>query len=56
MKYYEVFKINPKYLFNFIPVRNSPYATRTVVSIPHIKTKHKFFKNSFFLSVHYCKT
>ena len=42
---------HPKYLFNLIPVRSTPYATRTVSNIPLIKTKHNFFKNSFFPSV-----
>ena len=40
----------PKYLFNLIPVRSTPYATRTVGNIPLIKTKHNFFKNYFFPS------
>ena len=49
--FYEVFKNeHPKYLFNLIPVRSTPYATRTVGSIPLIKTKHNFFKNYFFPS------
>ena len=39
---------HPKYLVNLIPVRSTPYATRTVGNIPLIKTKHKLFKNSFF--------
>ena len=39
-----------KYLFNLIPVRSTPYATRTVGNIPLIKTNHNFFKNSFFPS------
>ena len=47
--FYKVFKNeHPKYLFNLIPVRRTPYATRTVGNIPLIKTKHNFFKNSFF--------
>ena len=41
---------HPKYLFNLIPVRSTPYATRTVGNIPLIKTKHNFFKNYFFPS------
>ena len=49
--FYKVFKNeHPKYLFNLIPVRSTPYATRTVGNIPLIKTKHNFFKNSFFPS------
>ena len=48
--FYKVFKNeHPKYLFNLIPVRSTLYATRTVSNIPLIKTKHNFFKNSFFL-------
>ena len=34
---------HPKYLFNLIPVRSTPYTTRTVGNIPLIKTKHNFF-------------
>ena len=49
--FYKVFKYeHPKYLFNFIPVRTTPYATRTVGNIPLIKTNHNFFKNYFFPS------
>ena len=49
--FYRVFKNeHPKYLFNLIPVRSTPYATRTVGNIPLIKTKHNFLKNSFFPS------
>ena len=49
--FYKVFKNeHPKYLFNLIPVRSTPYATRTVGNIPLIKTKHNFFKNYFFPS------
>ena len=50
--FYKVFKNgHPKYLFNLIPVRSSPYTTRTVGNIHLIKTKHNFFKNYFFRSV-----
>ena len=35
---------------NLIPVRSTPYATRTVGNIPLIKIKDNFFKNSFFPS------
>ena len=38
----------PKYLFHLIPVKCTPYVTRTESNIPLIKTKHNFFKNSFF--------
>ena len=49
--FYKVFKNeHPKYLFNLIPVRSTPYTTRTVGNIPLIKTKHNFFKNYFFPS------
>ena len=49
--FYKVFKNeHPKYLFNLIPVKRTPYATRPVGNIPLIKTKHNFFKNSFFPS------
>ena len=49
--FYKLFKNeHPKYLFNLIPVRCTSYAARTVGNIPLIKTKHNFFKNSFFPS------
>ena len=49
--FYNVFKNeHPKYLFNLIPVRSTPFATRTVSNIPLMKTKHNFFKNFFFPS------
>ena len=49
--FYKFFKNeHPKYLFHLIPVRCTPYATRTEGNIPLIKTKHIFFKNSFFPS------
>ena len=49
--FYKVFKNeHPKYVFNLIPVRSTPYATKVVGNIPLIKTKHNFFKNSFFPS------
>ena len=49
--FYKVFKNeHPKYLFNLIPVRSTPYATRTMGNIPVIKTKHNFLKNYFFPS------
>ena len=47
--FYKVFKNeHPKYLFNLIPVRSTPYARRTVGNMPLIKKKHNFFKNYFF--------
>ena len=50
--FYKVFKSeHPRYLFHIIPVRCTPYATRTESNILLIKTKHNFFKNSFFPSI-----
>ena len=49
--FYKVFKNeHPKYLFNLIPVRSTPYTTRTGGNIPLIKTEDNFFKNLFFSS------
>ena len=49
--FYKVFKNeHPKYLLPLIPVRCTPYPTRTDNNIPLIKIKHNFFKNSFFPS------
>ena len=49
--FYKVFKNeHPKCLFNLIPVRSTPYATRTAGNIPLTMTEHNFFKNSFFPS------
>ena len=49
--FYKVFKTeHPEYLFNLIPVRSTPYATRTAGNIPLIKTNHYFFKKIFFPS------
>ena len=46
--FYKVFKNeHPEDLFNLIPVRSTPYATRTAGNIPLIKANHNFFKNSF---------
>jgi len=39
---------SPPYLFNLIPVHNSHYNTRSADDIPPFKTKHDFFKSSFF--------
>ena len=39
---------SPQYLFKLVPLRQSPYATRNTENIPLFKTKHNFFKNSFF--------
>ena len=47
--FYKVFKNkHSKLLFYLIPVRCTPYATRTEGNIPLIQAKHQFFKNSFF--------
>ena len=40
----------PQYLFKLFPLRQFPYTTRNTENIPLFKTKHNFFKNSFFLS------
>ena len=48
---YKFFKIkHPKYLFHLIPVRCTKHVTRTEGNISLIRTKHNFFKNSFFPS------
>ena len=41
---------HPEYLFHLIPVRRAPYTTRNVHSLSIFKSKHNFFKNSFFPS------
>ena len=38
------------YLFRIVPQRRSSYITRNSDEIPLFKTKHNFYKNSFFLS------
>ena len=49
--FHKVFKNeHRKCLFHLIPVRCTSYTTRTESNIPLIKTRHSFFKNSFFLS------
>ena len=49
--FYETFKTqHPEYLFHLIPVRRAPYTTRNVHNLPIFKSKHIFFKNSFFPS------
>ena len=40
--------VHPKYLFNLIPVRSAPYATRTVGNISLITIKHNFSEILFF--------
>ena len=39
-----------QYLFKLVPLRHSPYTTRNTENIALFKTKHNFFKNSFFRS------
>ena len=39
---------SPDYLFRIIPQRRSSYITRNSDEIPLFKTKHNFYKNSFF--------
>ena len=41
---------HPHYLFKLIPSRSSSYVTRNMQNILFFKTKHTFFKNSFFPS------
>ena len=41
---------NHKCPVSLIPSRGSLYSTRNIHNIPLVKTKHKFFKNSFFPS------
>ena len=47
--FYKIFKNqHPEYLFHLIPVRHAPYTTKNVHILPIFKSKHNFFKNSFF--------
>ena len=49
--FYKVYKSHsPKYLFNIISVTASRYNIRTISTIPQLKVKHYFFRNSFFPS------
>ena len=49
--FYKIYKNKSHfYLFNLIPEKKSSYATRNVDFIFLIKTKHNFFKNTFFPS------
>ena len=49
--FYKLFNSkNPCYLFKLIPSRIASYATRNMDNIPFFKTRHSFFKNSFFPS------
>ena len=47
--FYKIFKNQHlECLFHLIPVRHAPYTARNVYKLPIFKSKHKFFKNSFF--------
>ena len=47
--FYKLFKSeHHHYLFKLIPSRSSSYITRNILNIPFFKTRHTFFKNSFF--------
>ena len=49
--FYKLFNSkNPCYLFKLIPSTIASYATRNMNNIPFFKTRHSFFKNSFFPS------
>ena len=49
--FYKLFNSeHPNYLFKLIPLRSSNYVTRNIHNIPLLKTRHTFFKNSFFPS------
>ena len=49
--FYRIFKENkPVYLFNLIPTKISNYETRNTNEITLSRTKHNFFKISFFPS------
>ena len=50
--FYKIYKNQSlSYLYNIIPTTNTHYIFRSSDKIPYFKTKHNFFKNSFFLSV-----
>ena len=50
--FYKIYKNqSPSYLYNIIPTTNTHYTLRNSDKIPYSKTKHNFFKNSFFPSV-----
>ena len=49
--FYKLFNSeHPNYLFKLIPLRSSNYVTRNIHNILLLKTRHTFFKNSFFSS------
>ena len=41
---------SPRYLFQLIPSLNTRYFSRNSENIPQLRTKHDFFRNSFFPS------
>ena len=41
---------SPRYLFQLVPSLNTRYFSRNSESIPQLRTKHDFFRNSFFPS------
>ena len=41
---------SPRYLFQLVPSPNTRYFSRNSENIPQLRTKHDFFKNSFFPS------
>ena len=43
-------KQSPRYLFRLVPSPNTSYFSRNSENIPQLRTKHDFFKNSFFPS------
>ena len=50
--FYQIYKNqSPSYLYNIIPRINTYYTFRNSDNIPYFKTKHNFFKNSFFPSI-----
>ena len=49
--FYKIYKNqSPFYLYNIIPTTNTHHTFRNFDKIPHFKTKHNIFKNSFFPS------
>ena len=49
--FYKLFKSeHPHYLLKLIRSKSSSYITRNIHNIPFFKTRHTFFKNSFFPS------
>ena len=47
--FYKIYKNqSPSYIYNIIPTINTHYTFRKSDKIPYFKTKHNFYKNSFF--------